>query len=386
MVSNNLLDELRSCTQLKYSGSLNIQSYQGQSWTFYYRFGRIIWATGTLHPFRRWKRQIAQHCPGIDTNKLRLTANDVELDYWDYKLLTLLYGREEIDSKQVDTVAENIIVEVLFDLAQQTHLNGATCNCARNPKLILDLPINFVNTNVHIQRMEKEWRTWNNSGLKRFSPNLAPFLKQPAELKQVVTENVYNNFVNLLNGKYTLRDLAVKMRQEVLQITCSLLPYIENGYVQLVEVADYALPGVEISNKISNVQPQIANSPLIACIDDSPQVCQMLESIITSNRMRFVKIPDAVQALPLLLEHKPDFIFLDLVMPVVNGYELCTQIRRISHFANTPVVILTGNDGLVDRMRAKLVGSTDFMSKPVVAEKVLTTLRKYLHSVLKSAE
>lgn len=382
MVSNNLLDELRSCTQLKYSGSLNIQSYQGQSWTFYYRFGRIIWATGGIHPFRRWKRQIAQHCPGVDISKLRLTANDVELDYWDYKLLTLLYGREEIDSKQVDIVAENIIVEVLFDLAQQTNLNGATCNCVRNPKLILDLPINFVNTNVHIQRMEKEWRTWGDSGLKRFSPNLAPYLKQPAELKQVVTENVYNNFVKLLNGKYTLRDLAVKMRQGVLQIACSLLPYIDNGYVQLIEVADNALPGVEIPNKPNIVQSQIANSPLIACIDDSPQVCQMLESIITSNRMRFVKITDAVQALPLLLEHKPDFIFLDLVMPVVNGYELCTQIRRISHFNNTPVVILTGSDGLVDRVRAKLVGSTDFMSKPVVADKVLKNVRKYLHSVI----
>ncbi|MBW4605457.1 MAG: hypothetical protein KME29_39390 [Calothrix sp. FI2-JRJ7] len=59
-----------------------------------------------------------------------------------------------------------------------------------NPKLILDLPINFINTNVHTQRMEKEWRTWNDSGLKRFSPNLAPFLRQPTQLKQVVTQNV----------------------------------------------------------------------------------------------------------------------------------------------------------------------------------------------------
>lgn len=384
MVSNNLLDELKNCTQIKYSGTLNIQSYQGQSWTFYYRFGRIIWATGGIHPFRRWFRQIAQHCLGVDSNKIRLTANDLEVEYWDYNLLTLLYGREEIDSKQVDTVAENIIVEILFDLAQQTNLftvGGAACNCVRNPKIILDLPIN-TNTNVHFQRLQKEWLTWSDAGLKRFSPNLAPFLKQPNELKQVVTENVYKNFVSLLNGKYTLRDLAVKMRQGVLQIACSLLPYIENGYVQLIEVADYALPGVETPSKPSTIQPQVANSPLIACIDDSPQVCQMLENIITSNRMRFVKIPDAVQALPLLLEHKPDFIFLDLVMPVVNGYELCTQIRRISHFANTPIVILTGSDGLVDRMRAKLVGSTDFMSKPVIADKVLSTVRKYLHSVL----
>lgn len=122
MVSNNLLDELRNCTQIKFSGTLNIQLFEGQNWTFYYRFGRIIWATGGIHPFRRLKRQISQYCLGVDSNKIRLTATDLDVEYWDYKLLTLLYGREEIDSKQVDVVAQAIIAEILFDLAQQTNL------------------------------------------------------------------------------------------------------------------------------------------------------------------------------------------------------------------------------------------------------------------------
>lgn len=104
----------------------------------------------------------------------------------------------------------------------------------------------------------------------------------------------------------------------------------------------------------------------------------MLEDIITANGMKFIKIQDAVQALPILIQEKPDLIFLDLIMPVASGYEICTQLRRISTFANTPVVIVTGNDGLLDRVRAKVVGSTDFLTKPVTADRVMSIVRKYL--------
>jgi chemotaxis family two-component system response regulator PixG len=65
-------------------------------------------------------------------------------------------------------------------------------------------------------------------------------------------------------------------------------------------------------------------------------------------------------------------------MPNANGYELCGQLRKLSLFRQTPIVILTGNDGIVDRVRAKMVGSTDFLSKPVNPDTVLTTIRKYL--------
>nr|MBA3923656.1 response regulator [Nostocaceae cyanobacterium] len=100
--------------------------------------------------------------------------------------------------------------------------------------------------------------------------------------------------------------------------------------------------------------------------------------MIAANNMRFVSIQDGMQALPILLEQKPDLIFLDLIMPVANGYEICSQLRRSSLFTNTPVIILTGSDGLVDRVRAKVVGATDFLSKPIVAEKVLGMIRKYI--------
>ena len=85
-----------------------------------------------------------------------------------------------------------------------------------------------------------------------------------------------------------------------------------------------------------------------------------------------------MRAIAVLLSRKPDVIFLDLIMPNTNGYEICTQLRKLSFFKNTPIIIVTGNDGIIDRVRAKMAGSTDFISKPINQEIIVETVQKYL--------
>ena len=373
MVSNNLLDEFKTCTRLQYSGKLDITSSKQRKWTFYYRLGRIVWATGGTHTFRRWRRHMAQHCPEIDVDQMQLRSEEISVDYWDYRLLEILHEKQKIKREQINAIVESTITELLFDLAQQA--NFASISCARNQEVILEAPMSFTSADVSLKQMQEVWNTWSEVGLANFSPDFAPVLRRPELLQQQVSPSVYKNFVILMNGKYTLRDLAVKMKQSLLPVTRSLLPYILKGIIELVEV-----PDLPIRSEIKKKTPtkSIPTGPLIACVDDSPQVCHMLEGIITQNGLRFMKIQDAVQALPILIEHKPDLIFLDLVMPVASGYEICTQLRRISIFANTPVIILTGSDGLLDRVRAKVAGSTDFITKPVAVDKVMGMVRKYL--------
>ena len=373
MGSNNLLDEFKTCTRLQYSGKLDITSSKQRKWTFYYRLGRIVWATGGTHTFRRWRRHMAQHCPEIDVDQMQLRSEEVSVDYWDYRLLEILHEKQKIKREQINAIVESTITELLFDLAQQA--NFASISCERNQEVILEAPMSFTSADVSLKQMQEVWNTWSEVGLANFSPDFAPVLRRPELLEQQVSPSVYKNFVILMNGKYTLRDLAVKMKQSLLPVSRSLLPYILKGIIELVEVPDLPIRS-EIKKKTTT--KSIPTGPLIACVDDSPQVCHMLEGIMTQNGLRFMKIEDAVQALPILIEHKPDLIFLDLVMPVASGYEICTQLRRISIFANTPVIILTGSDGLLDRVRAKVAGSTDFITKPVAVDKVMGMVRKYL--------
>ncbi|KYC35821.1 hypothetical protein WA1_05865 [Scytonema hofmannii PCC 7110] len=125
------------------------------------------------------------------------------------------------------------------------------------------------------------------------------------------------------------------------------------------------------------VQPEL-KSPLIAYIDDSRSDSLKMAYILTKSGYRCINIQESVSALTTLLENKPSLIFLDLVMPIANGYEICAQIRRVSALNNTPVIILTSNDGIVDRVRAKMVGSSGFLAKPITTEKVLKIIQKYL--------
>ncbi|MBR8832645.1 MAG: response regulator [Stigonema ocellatum SAG 48.90 = DSM 106950] len=373
---NELLDELKTCTQLQYSGNLDITSTKGHKWILYYRLGRIIWAAGGTHPLRRWYRQMAQYCPEIDVDKIQLRSEDIAVEYWDYRCLAILYKREKIKREQMKAIVENTIAELLFDITQQA--NFATLSYTRNQQTILEAPISATYADISLKLMDDSWKAWLEAGLMNISPDLAPKLRFAEQLQQQVSASAYKNFLTLMTGKYSLRDLAVKMKQSLLPVVRSLQPYILKEIIELVEVPDLPLRVTEVKHQPSTTKAIVETRPLVACVDDSPQVCRMLEGIFTSNGLRLIKIEDAVQALPILIQHQPDLIFLDLIMPIVNGYEICSQLRRVSAFANTPVIILTGSDGLIDRVRAKVVGCTDFITKPVEADKVMGLVRKYL--------
>ena len=145
--------------------------------------------------------------------------------------------------------------------------------------------------------------------------------------------------------------------------------------IEVKDTGDNATPPTTIASQ--PIQSR-SNAPLVAYIDDSPRDSQIMGQILIKAGYQYINLQDSVLALPMLLEHKPNLIFLDLVMPIANGYEVCSQIRRTSLFKDTPVIIFTGNDGIIDRVRANMVRATEFLAKPIESKKVLATVRKYL--------
>ena len=137
---------------------------------------------------------------------------------------------------------------------------------------------------------------------------------------------------------------------------------------------------VKTTRKVSKDASQIVY------IDDSPADSRAMSQIVEELGYKYNNIQNPLQALPVLLELKPKLIFLDLVMPFANGYEVCAQIRRISALQHTPIVIVTSNDGIADRVRAKVVGASGFLGKPIQQKKVAKVLQKYLDGEEENAQ
>lgn len=145
-----------------------------------------------------------------------------------------------------------------------------------------------------------------------------------------------------------------------------------------------ANPSLSMADSVSKEtfypKQQVAQTAIVY-VEDNSKDSQAMAQIVKGVGYSYANISDSLQALPQLLEYKPQLIFLDLVMPVVNGYELCAQIRRISAFSKTPIVIVTNNDGIVDRVRAKVVGASGFVNKPIEEQRILRVFNKYLNPI-----
>ncbi|MEM9486576.1 MAG: response regulator [Cyanobacteria bacterium P01_F01_bin.116] len=116
----------------------------------------------------------------------------------------------------------------------------------------------------------------------------------------------------------------------------------------------------------------------VVYVDDNPAASEAMAEIIQGAGYSYANITDSLRALPQLVDYNPKLIFLELVLPIANGYELCAQLRRISIFRNTPIIIVTNNDRMADRIRAKIVGASGFLIKPIRAQPVLKVLIKHL--------
>jgi two-component system, chemotaxis family, response regulator PixG len=210
----------------------------------------------------------------------------------------------------------------------------------------------------------------------QFSPDLAPILKSPPNLASQVSPATFQSMIRLLQGKLTLWDVSLHMRRPLADVMRVLMPFIRQGVIELQNIPDVPVP----CPVPAAVNLPLTNQPrsLIACIDDSPAIGQIMESILSSQGYEVLSILNPLQGISILLERKPDLIFLDLVMPNTNGYELCTFLRKTTSFQQTPIIILTGNDGVIDRVRAKLTGASEFLGKPPEPQKVLQMVHKYL--------
>jgi two-component system, chemotaxis family, response regulator PixG len=372
-----LATQLSEIKHQHFSGRILIKSSLGQEWSLYIYLGRILYATGGSHPIRRWVRNTT--IAGVDVS----TAKDLQVridaltdlsalttaelqSCWEYYLLVNWAHQGRIGRDELIKHIQTTIVEVLFDI-----VGAKTVSYERIEEKQLSPQLTLIDIDRALGIAVQQQQQWQQAGLADVSPDLAIEIVLVAEFQQLVSLSAYESLKSVLNGKQSIREIATKARKSPVMIGQSFLSQIQAGTLKLVSLADFANP-IDL-DKLEIVKP------LVVCIDDSPFVCDRLEQIFQQAGFQCISVMDSLKAIPIVIARKPQIIFLDLVMPNANGYEICSRLRKISSFKDTPIVILTGNDGTIDRVRAKVVGATDFLTKPVQSEFVLEIAQKYLN-------
>jgi two-component system, chemotaxis family, response regulator PixG len=345
-------------------------------WKLYFYMGRLVYATGGNHSVRRWLRAIKQHSPDCLTNGWINSVTAVDQP-WEVDVINQMVAANIITSAQAKLITQSIVQEVMFSLIEQQFV---TTQWRPNVQIVQHSA--FLSVEQVIADAKQMREGWRGSGLGylqdwmvQFSPDLAPMLKSPPNLASQVSPATFQSMMRLLQGKLTLWDVCLHMRRPLADVMRVLLPFVRQGVIELQTVPDLPCPcAVPIASNRSMGQVK----PLIACIDDSPAIGQIMESILTPQGYEVLSILNPLHGISILLERKPELIFLDLVMPNTNGYELCTFLRKTTSFQETPIIILTGNDGVIDRVRAKLTGASEFLGKPPEPQKVVQIVHKYL--------
>jgi two-component system, chemotaxis family, response regulator PixG len=400
---------LKNIREKSCSGNLTVKVETAPSWVLSFRTGRLSWVGGGIEPVNRWQRNLALANINLPPERLAEIYNPQKTNL-DANTLAQLFTEELIDRNQCGELIGRMIVESLFDIIQFSQHSGnrlayhlAETGGDRG-QINLLMPV--LEIEPILTKAIQAWQEWGNGGLAVYAPSLFPNISKSAETDAIVAAYNLQQSVISIDGNRTIRSLAINNRQSVLDFTSSLLPLLRPGFITLSPQPKSRIepdiagvnPRVErdnsgvLKNLVTSetsgilsgaVTPPLDRSkingvPLIACIDDSALIYQALEKILTEQGYRSYGVTDPLKIMPSLIRNKPDFIFLDLLMPITNGYEVCEQIRKTPSLKDIPVIILTGKDGLVDRMRAKIVGATGFLGKPVNAESVIKMLDKYL--------
>lgn len=117
----------------------------------------------------------------------------------------------------------------------------------------------------------------------------------------------------------------------------------------------------------------------ILVVDDSKTIRRTAETLLSKEGCQVITAIDGFDALSKIADHQPDLIFVDIMMPRLDGYQTCSLIKHNKVFRETPVIMLSSKDGLFDRARGRIVGSEQYLTKPFTKDELLGAISSQIN-------
>ena len=118
----------------------------------------------------------------------------------------------------------------------------------------------------------------------------------------------------------------------------------------------------------------------VMIIDDSNTIRRTAEALLKKAGYDVLTAADGFEAMSMITDHQPDIIFVDIMMPRLDGYQTCQLIKSNKRFRDIPVIMLSSKDGLFDRARGRMVGSEQYLTKPFTKEELLGAIERHVRA------
>ncbi len=148
--------------------------------------------------------------------------------------------------------------------------------------------------------------------------------------------------------------------------------------VDSTEAEDLETQAEDISGTNGVSDEKSFSNMKVMVIDDSKTIRRTAETLLKKEGCVVVTATDGFEALAKIADEKPDIIFVDIMMPRLDGYQTCALIKNNQVFKETPVVMLSSKDGLFDRARGRIVGSDQYLTKPFTKDELLGAIREHV--------
>ncbi|MBF7689341.1 twitching motility response regulator PilG [Acinetobacter sp. FNA3] len=116
----------------------------------------------------------------------------------------------------------------------------------------------------------------------------------------------------------------------------------------------------------------------VMVIDDSKTIRRTAETLLQREGFEVITAVDGFEALSKITETSPDIIFIDIMMPRLDGYQTCALIKNSQQYKDTPIIMLSSKDGLFDRAKGQIVGSDEYLTKPFSKDELVNAIRTYV--------
>jgi len=338
------------------------------SWFVFFFSGQIIYATQSAGSLSRLRDYLHRYQADkyLDTIQVRAVAS---VNAPEYGYLWVLLEKGILTPAQGRSIIYNMVHETLFDLLS---LRRGAFIFELGPALTPQLTTLEVSS--LLAKIMKQIQEWNQFSPYIHSAEQCPVISGPVQLQKALKPKIYNILSHWSDGKTSMQQIARYLNRDVLTVAKAIYPFVQKGIVQLIDKSSETTI-VKISKPLERRETKISK---VVCIDDDLVIQKTVKSILNQHGYETSSLSDPIKALGEVFRIKPDLILCDIAMPELDGYEICAMLRNSTAFRQTPIIMLTGIEGFIDRVKARIVRATHYLTKPFGENELLMLVEKYI--------